>query len=115
MCPTQRLDLALQHSTTTIVHCKQYNTVKPENWDDLFAKFPPGHGCTNFIKGRKTRGVSMYDHDFGKYLIEELTPGIINTYLDEIPRGWSTKRKIIDALQILWANSLTENIGKIKI
>ena len=85
--------------------CKQYNTVKPTDWDDLFSKFPPGHGCTNFINGRKTKGVSMYDHDFGKHLIEELTPGIINTFLDEIPRGWSTKRKIIDALQILWANS----------
>ena len=85
--------------------CKQYNTIKPKDWDDLFAKFPPGHGCTNKINGKKTIGVSIYDHDFGKYLIEELTPGIINTFLDEIPRGWSTKRKIIDALQILWANS----------
>ena len=85
--------------------CKQYNTIKPKDWDDLFAKFPPGHGCINKINGKKTKGVSIYDHDFGKYLIEELTPGIINSFLDEIPRGWSTKRKIIDALQILWANS----------
>ena len=84
---------------------KKYNTVKPQDWDDLFNKFPPGHGCINKINGKITKGVSMYDHAFGKYLIEELTPGIINSFLDEIPRGWSTKRKIIDALQILWANS----------
>lgn len=85
--------------------CKQYNTVKPKDWDDLFAKFPSGHGNINKINGKITKGRSIYDHEFGKYLIEELTPGIINTYLDEIPRGWSTKRKIIDALQVLWANS----------
>ena len=85
--------------------CKQYNTVAPTDWADLFAKFPPGHGCTNFINGKKTIGVSMYDHDFGKYLIEELTPGTINTFLDEIPRGWATKKNMIDALQVLWANS----------
>ena len=85
--------------------CKKYNTVKPKDWDDLFAKFPSGHGCINKINGKITKGRSIYDHEFGKYLIEELTPGIINTYLDEIPRGWATKRKIINALQVLWANS----------
>ena len=85
--------------------CPQYNTTKPKDWDDLFAKFPAGHGCTNFINGKKTKGVSMYDHEFGKYLIEELTPSIINSFLDEIPRGWATKRAMINALQVLWANS----------
>ena len=85
--------------------CKQYNTSKPNDWKDLFTKFPPGHGITNSINGKKTIGVSMYDHNFGKYLIEELTPGTINTFLDEIPRGWATKKNMIDALQVLWANS----------
>jgi len=85
--------------------CKQYNTSKPKDWKDLFSKFPPGHGITNSINGKKTIGVSIYDHDFGKYLIEELTPGTINTFLDEIPRGWATKKNMIDALQVLWANS----------
>ena len=85
--------------------CKQYNTSKPKDWADLFDKFPPGHGITNYINGKKTIGISMYDHDFGKYLIEELTPGTINTFLDDIDRGWATKKNMIDALQILWANS----------
>lgn len=93
------------NGSVTFKACKQYNTVKAEDWDDLFNKFPSGHGCINKINGKITNGRSIYDHEFGKYLIEELTPGIINTYLDEISRGWATKRKIINALQILWANS----------
>jgi integrase len=93
------------NGSVTFKACKKYNTVKPEDWYDLFNKFPSGHGCINKINGKITNGRSIYDHEFGKYLIEELTPGIINTYLDEIPRGWATKRKIINALQILWANS----------
>ena len=89
----------------TFKACKQYNTTQPKDWNDLFAKFPPGHGLLNTVCGKKMTGVSIYDHDFGKYLIEELTPGIINNFIDEIPRGWATKNNMIDALQVLWANS----------
>jgi sugar O-acyltransferase (sialic acid O-acetyltransferase NeuD family) len=28
----------------------KFNTNKPESWDDLFSKFPPGHGCIKKIK-----------------------------------------------------------------
>ena len=93
------------NGSITFKACKQYNTVQPTNWDDLFAKFPSGHGCINFINGKTMVGTSIYDHNFGKYLIEELTPGTINTFLDEVPRGWATKRNMIVALQVLWANS----------
>jgi len=89
----------------TFKACKQYNTTQPKDWNDLFAKFPPGHGLLNTVCGKKMTGVSIYDHDFGKYLIEELTPGLINNFIDEIPRGWATKNNMIDALQVLWANS----------
>ena len=52
--------------------CKIYNTNKPQSWDDLFSKFPPGHGCLKKINGKELTGVSMYDHPvFSKYLIEE--------------------------------------------
>ena len=90
----------------TFKACKKYNTNKPESWDDLFVKFPSGHGLLTEKNGKKLTGVSMYDHlVFSKYLIEELTPGLINSYIDEFPVSWGTKRKMIYALQVLWANS----------
>ena len=33
----------------TFKACRKYNTIKPESWDDLFKKFPPGHGCIKEI------------------------------------------------------------------
>ena len=86
--------------------CKAYNTKKPESWDDLFLKFPSGHGVLTKVNGKMLAGVSMYDHPvFSKYLIEELTPGLINSYIDELSTSWGTKRKIIYALQVLWEHS----------
>ena len=90
----------------TFRSCKVYNTNKPESWGDLFSKFSSGHGCIKKINGKILTGVSMYDHPvFSKYLIEELTPGLINSYIDEIPKSWGTKRKTIYALQVLWEHS----------
>ena len=90
----------------TFKACKQFNTNKPKSWDDLFNKFPSGHGILTEKNGKKLIGVSMYDHPvFSKYLIEELTPGLINSYLDEHSPSWGTKRKMIYALQCVWHNS----------
>jgi len=90
----------------TFRECKVYNANKPKDWEDLFNKFPSGHGILKKVSGKKLIGVSMYDHPvFSKYLIEELTPGLINDYLDEFPRSYGTKRKMIYALQVLWAHS----------
>ena len=56
--------------------CKAYNTKKPESWNDLFTKFPSGHGNLKKVNGKALTGVSMYDHPvFSKYLIEETPPG----------------------------------------
>lgn len=86
--------------------CKVYNAKKPKDWDDLFTKFPSGHGILKKVSGKELTGVSMYDHpSFSKYLIEDLTPGLINDYIDEFPRSYGTKRKMIYALQVLWAHS----------
>ena len=46
-----------------------------------------------------------YVYKGSKYLIEELTPGLINSYIDETPKNWGTKRKAIYALQVLWEHS----------
>jgi len=83
----------------------KFNTNKPESWDDLFSKFPPGHGCIKKINGREVKDRSLYDSDISKMLIEELTPAIVRNYLETTSKGWATKRTMIDAFQILWSNS----------
>ena len=78
----------------TFRDCKVYNTKKPQDWDDLFSKFPSGHGVLKVVNGRKVNGLSMYDHPvFSKYLIEELTPGLINDYLDEYQEDMELKER----------------------
>ena len=89
----------------TFKACRKYNTNKPESWDDLFSKFPSGHGCIKEINGKEIKDRSLYDSDLGKMLIEELTPAIVRNYLERSTKGWATKRAMIDAFQILWANS----------
>ena len=89
----------------TFKACRKYNTNKPESWDDLFSKFPSGHGCIKEINGKEIKDRSLYDSDLGKMLIEELTPAIVRNYLEGSTKGWATKRAMIDAFQILWANS----------
>jgi len=90
----------------TFRSCKVYNAKKPKDWEDLFNKFPSGHGTLKKVSGKDLTGLSMYDHPtFSKYLIEDLTPGLINDYLDEFPRSYGTKRKMIYALQVLWGHS----------
>lgn len=83
----------------------KFHTNKPESWDDLFSKFPSGHGCINKINGRAVKDKSLYDSDESKMLIEELTPAIVRNFIGKTTKGWATKRTQIDAFQILWANS----------
>ena len=84
---------------------RKFHTNKPESWDDLFSKFPPGYGCIKKINGREVKDKSLYDSELGKMLIEELTPAIVRNYLETTSKGWATKRAMIDAFQILWSNS----------
>ena len=84
---------------------RKFHTNKPEGWDDLFDKFPPGYGCIKKINGKELNDKSLYDSELGKMLIEELTPAIVRNYLETTSKGWATKRNTIDAFQTLWSNS----------
>ena len=84
---------------------RKFHTNKPEGWDDLFSKFPPGYGCIHKINGREVKDKSLYDSELGKMLIEDLTPAIVRNYLETTSKGWATKRNTIDAFQTLWSNS----------
>ena len=39
----------------TFKACRKYKTNKPESWDDLFSKFPSGHGCIKKINGKEIK------------------------------------------------------------
>jgi integrase len=77
-------------------------TAKPESWTDLFSKFPPGHGILkdNYFNPNNERCV--YDSDLGKLVIDELTPGILERYLEAKERSHGTKKAILDSLNSVW-------------
>ena len=72
---------------------KFYGIAQPENAEDLFKKFPPGHGIiTPEKRGKKYKGtyknrsseISLYDNDLSKHLIEHLEAQHIRDYISEI-------------------------------
>ena len=77
-------------------------TAKPESWTDLFSKFPPGHGILkdNYFNPKNERCV--YDSTLGKLVIDELTPGILERYLEAKERSPGTKKAILDSLNSVW-------------
>ena len=77
-------------------------TAKPESWTDLFSKFPPGHGILkdSYFNPKDER--SVYDSDLGKLIIDELTPGILERYLEAKERSHGTKKAILDSLNSVW-------------
>ena len=52
-------------------------TAKPEDWDDLFKKFPVGHGIIKDKKFNPNNERSVFDSDLGKLVIDELNTGIV--------------------------------------
>ena len=77
-------------------------TVKPSGWDDLFAKFPAGHGIIKNHILNKNDEKSVYDSDLGKLVIDELTPGIVERYLSAKERSPGKQKAILDALNSVW-------------
>ena len=88
-----------------VVHFKanpHKRTAKPESWSDLFSKFPPGHGILkdNYFNPKNER--SVYDNDLGKLVIDELTPGIVERYLEAKERSAGTKKSLLDSINSVW-------------
>ena len=87
---------------------KRYGTKEPENAQDLFKKFPAGHGIIPPGKERNPHGeLSLYDSEFSKLVIDKLTTGSITKYINQAPnnrpRSVATKDAILDAFKILWS------------
>ena len=86
---------------------KYYGIGKPDNAEDLFKKFPPGHGIieTKRLSKYKNRldEISLYDHDLSKNLIEHLNTQIIRDYINEKDeRSYSAKRNIKRLFTYIW-------------
>ena len=77
-------------------------TVKPTGWDDLFAKFPAGHGIIKNHILNPNNEKSVYDSDLGKLVIDELTPGIVERYLSAKERSPGIQKAILDAFNSVW-------------
>ena len=95
---------------------KFYGIAQPENAEDLFKKFPPGHGIiTPEKRGKKYKGtyknrsseISLYDHELSKHLIEHLEAQHIRDYISENDeRSYSQKRIIKRLFAYIWQYSV---------
>jgi len=88
-----------------VVHFKANShkrTAKPESWSDLFSKFPPGHGILKDSYFNPKNERSVYDSELGKLVIDELTPGIVERYLEAKERSPGTRKSILDSINSVW-------------
>ena len=76
---------------------------KIKDWDTLFKTFPKGVGVD---PGQET---SVYDSYLGDVIIDDLLPGNIEIYLNEITRSYGQKENIRKALACLWGFARKKN------
>jgi len=67
-----------------------------KSWKDFWEKYPSGRGA--YAKDEQ----SLYDNKLSSIVIDELTPGKVERYLEERQRTYGTKRNILKALQCVW-------------
>ena len=85
-------------------------TAKPEDWDDLFKKFPSGHGINKDKKFNPSNERSVFDSDLGKLVIDELNTGIVKRYLEHKDRSFGKKKNMLDTFKTLWAFAKDNNL-----
>ena len=102
---TKHLIYVDNHKGHGSVHFKsnyQKRTAKPDDWSELFKKFPPGHGIIKDKKFNPNNERSVFDSDLGKMVIEDLTHGIVKRYIDKKHRSFGTKKNMLDTFRKLW-------------
>jgi integrase len=85
-------------------------TAKPVDWNDLFSKFPIGHGIIKDKKFNPNNERSVYDSDLGKETIDNLTPGLIKRYIENKDRGFGTKKNMLETFKTLWSFALDKGL-----
>ena len=84
----------------------------PRDWQDLFRKYPPGRGVKkdrHYYNRRKkqtytitaSKNKAIYDTDLGKSLIEDLKPGDIEHWLNDISSS-TIKENYLKVFISLW-------------
>jgi len=73
-----------------------FNSKGIKSWNELWSKYPSGSGV------KKRKEVSLYDNKISTATIDDLTPGIVERYLEERTRSYGYKKNILKALQYLW-------------
>ena len=85
-------------------------TAKPDDWDDLFKKFPVGHGIIKDKKFNPNNERSVFDSDLGKLVIDELNTGIVKRYIEQRDRSFGKKKNMLDTFKTLWAFAKDNNL-----
>ena len=67
--------------------------------DDLFKKYPPGKGVED---SKKPGEISIYDHPISSIYVDELVPGDVEEYINEVKRAYGTKRHIKILFAKIW-------------
>ena len=67
-----------------------------QDWETLFKTYPKGVGCYDDVES------SVYDSYLGDVIIDDLLPGNIEIYLNEINRSYGQKENIRRALACVW-------------
>ena len=67
-----------------------------KSWEELWNKYPSGRG------NKSNKEVSVYDSKLGSSLIDDLTPGMVERYLEERQRSYGYKKNVLKALQSMW-------------
>ena len=78
-------------------------TAKPEDWNDLFKKFPHGKGIIKEQKFNPLGEISVYDDVIGAEKIDNLTPGLIKRFIERNEKGFGTKKNMLEAFKCLWS------------
>jgi len=91
---------------------KHLRVAKPTSMRDLFRKYPPGKGIIQDVvyynrrkkityTKPKSKNYSIYDHDLGKSLLHELTPGDIENFIKNLSSK-SVKESYVKVFISLW-------------
>ena len=85
-------------------------TAKPNDWEDLFKKFPAGHGIIKDKKFNPLLETCLYDSDLGKLVIDELNEGIVRKYIDKTKRSFGTKDNLLGCIIRLWNYAISNSL-----
>ena len=73
-----------------------------KSWEELWAQYPSGRGINKKGWNNPSNELSLYDNKISTAIIDDLTPGVVERYLEEKTRTYGYKKNILNALQCLW-------------